>query len=116
MSTGARHSTWSPPSESGRQPGADLLRVATIAGLVVVHAAGTYAVDVGWYHQEPTDSFPLTVAVSVPADVGLFFGLGPLFLRAGEYAARSRQLHGSRPFLRRRLWRLGPPLLLYVAV
>jgi hypothetical protein len=92
----------------------DDLRLAVIIGVVVVHAIGTYGVDVGWYDQGPPASAGVLAVLVGPAWIGLLFGLAPLFALAGWAAARSIDDHGATRFLGRRLIRLGVPLAVYV--
>ena len=91
----------------------DRLKVATIAGVVVVHVATAYVVDIGWYYEERTSSQVTPVVLGVPAFLGGVFGLAPLFLVGGWMAAGSLARRGAGPFARARLVRLGVPTLLY---
>jgi glucan biosynthesis protein C len=52
--------------------------------------------------------------LSGPAVIGAMFALGPLFLVAGWFSARSLARRGPGGFVRSRLLRLGVPLLVYV--
>lgn len=94
----------------------DRLKVVTIAGVVVVHVATAYVVDIGWYYEERTTSDLTPVVLGVPAFLGGVFGLAPLFLVGGWMAAGSLERRGAGPFARARLLRLGVPLLLYFLV
>lgn len=91
----------------------DRLKVATIAGVVVVHVATAYVVDIGWYYEERTTSQVTPVVLGVPAFLAGVFGLAPLFLVGGWMAAGSLARRGAGPFARARLVRLGVPTLLY---
>lgn len=91
----------------------DRLKVATIAGVVVVHVATAYVVDIGWYYEERTTSQVTPVVLGVPAFLGGVFGLAPLFLVDGWMAAGSLARRGAGPFARARLVRLVVPTLLY---
>lgn len=105
-----------PRGEGMRLAWMDNLRVVVIAGVIVAHAATTYAVDVEWYYQELTTS-PLTRAmVTVPWGILALFGLAPLFLVAGALSERSLARKGPGQFLRDRLVRLGIPLAAYTLV
>jgi len=54
------------------------------------------------------------VLLSGPALIGGAFALGPLFLLAGWFSARSLARRGPGGFARSRLLRLGVPLAVYV--
>jgi hypothetical protein len=54
--------------------------------------------------------------LGLPMLLGGLFGLGPLFLLGGVFAAASLARKGPRGFVDGRLLRLGVPLLLFVAV
>jgi glucans biosynthesis protein C len=101
-----------------REPWVDNLRVALIAGVIVVHVATGYVVDIaGWYYDdELRASGPLTATLAGPAVFGALFALGPLFLLGGWLAARSLAHHDSGAFARSRLLRLGLPLVLFVVL
>jgi glucans biosynthesis protein C len=100
-----------------RLPWIDTLKVATIAGVVVFHAATAYLTDAaGWYYEQRTTSQLSSWLVGVPGVVLALFLLGPLFLLGGALAARSLARNGTRRFVRGRLLRLGLPLLLFVVV
>jgi glucan biosynthesis protein C len=92
----------------------DNLRVALIAGVIVAHAATAYIVDVSWYYEERTTSTLTPLVLSFPIFVAAVFGLGPLFLVAGAFSARSLQHKGPAAFARGRLVRLGVPLVVFV--
>ena len=62
---------------AGRAGWMDSLRVAVIAGVIVLHAATAYILDIDWYYQERTTS------TLTPALLAGLFGLGPLFLVGG---------------------------------
>ena len=69
-----------------REQWADNLRVAVIAGVIVVHTAIAYVVDIPWYyHDERTTSGVWPMILSPPALLGALFALGPLFLVAGWF-------------------------------
>jgi surface polysaccharide O-acyltransferase-like enzyme len=94
----------------------DNLRVLVIAGVIVVHTATAYVSDViGWYYDdEQAVTEPWSSIAVVPAFFLATFALGPLFLIAGWYSARSIERRGIGGFVRTRLLRLGVPILLYV--
>jgi peptidoglycan/LPS O-acetylase OafA/YrhL len=94
----------------------DNLKVAVIAGVVVVHAATAYLIDVDWYYMERTTSELWQPLVGLPGLLGGVFALGPLFLLGGVFAAASLARKGPGGFVHGRLLRLGVPLMLYVAV
>jgi len=63
-----------------REQWADNLRVAVIAGVIVLHCATAYLVDTaGWYYEERTTSGVWLVLLSGPALIGATFALGPLY-------------------------------------
>lgn len=94
----------------------DNLRVVVIAGVIVLHTATGYVVDfVGWYYDDERDASSILSAVmTVPGLLGGLFWLGPLFLVAGWFSARSLSHRGPGGFLRSRLLRLGIPLVVFV--
>jgi glucans biosynthesis protein C len=96
----------------------DNLRVLVIAGVIVVHTATGYVLDIaGWfYDDERTTSGAWSALLTIPAGFGALFALGPLFLVAGWFSARSLARRGSSGFVRSRLVRLGVPLLVFVLV
>lgn len=96
----------------------DNLRVVVIAGVIVVHAATGYVLDIaGWYYDDERNaSGVLSTLLSVPAVLGALFALGPLFLIGGWLSARSAARWGAGGFARRRLLRLGVPLVAFVLV
>ncbi|GAA2094777.1 acyltransferase [Microlunatus panaciterrae] len=97
-----------------RLPWIDRLRVTVIAGVVVVHAASAYVVDVDWYYEERTTSAVSTLVLSFPVLLASIYGLAPLFLAAGWLTGSSVQRHGPAAFVRSRLLRLGLPLACYL--
>ncbi len=98
-----------------REQWADTLRVAVIAAVIIVHTATAYVVDVPWYYNdERTTSGVLPAVLSPLVLMGALFALGPLFLLAGWFSARSLAHRGPGGFMRSRLLRLGVPLLVYV--
>jgi glucan biosynthesis protein C len=100
-----------------REQWADNLRVAVIAGVIVVHTAIAYVVDIPWYYDdERTTSGVWPMILSPPALLGALFALGPLFLVAGWFSARSLAHRGPGGFVRSRLLRLGVPLLVVVVL
>jgi len=93
----------------------DNLRVTLIAGVIVVHTATAYVVDVPWYYDdERTSSQAWTVLLGFPVFAGGVFGLGALFFVAGWFSVGSLERRGPSGFARSRLLRLGAPLLVFV--
>ena len=93
----------------------DNLRVVLIAGVIVVHTATAYVVDIPWYYDdERAASGVWSVLIGLPTFLAGAFGLGPLFLVAGTFSARSLAGVGPVRFVRSRLARLGIPLLVFV--
>lgn len=81
----------------------DNLRVVLIAGVIVVHTATAYVVDIPWYYeQERAASGPWSVVIGLPTLLAGAFGLGPLFLVAGTFSARSLTRVGPARFTRAR--------------
>jgi hypothetical protein len=91
----------------------DTLRVTAIAGVIVMHAATAYILDIDWYYQERTTSTLTPTLMAFPALLGALFGLGPLFLLGGVLSAGSLGRKGPGGFARSRLLRLGLPLLVF---
>jgi Acyltransferase family len=84
--------------------------------VVVVHAATAYVIDIAWYYDmERTTSHLWDKLLGLPVLLAGLFGLGPLFLLGGMFAAASLARKGPRGFVDGRLLRLGVPLLLFVA-
>ncbi|MFZ1489278.1 MAG: acyltransferase family protein [Ilumatobacteraceae bacterium] len=99
-----------------RQAWIDNLRVAVIVGVIGVHVALIYALDVGWYYQERTASTAAKVILAAVFAPGLLFGMGLLFFVAGMCTPRALAAKGPRRFVVDRLWRLGLPIVAYVFV
>ena len=101
-----------------REMWVDTLRVVVIAGVIVMHTATGYVVDIaGWYYDDELDaSGPVALLLAFPAALGGLFALGPLFFVAGWFSAVSLAHHGTSSFLRSRLLRLGVPLVAFVLV
>jgi glucan biosynthesis protein C len=95
---------------------ADNLRVLLIGGVIVVHAATAYVVDVDWYYEERTTSQLWSLLWAFPVFLGGVFGLGPLFFLAGWFSASSLSHRGPGSFVGSRLLRLGLPLLVFTFV
>jgi glucans biosynthesis protein C len=94
----------------------DNLRVAVIAGVIVVHTATGYVLDLaGWYYDDERDvSSVWSDVLMVPAVLAAVFLLGPLFFVAGWFSARAIARRGPGAFVRSRLLRLGVPLVAFV--
>jgi Acyltransferase family len=99
------------PGPRGRW--ADNLRVLVIALVVVWHTAMAYLGGTGWYYLDRTTSKSWAAAVT-PAWVFAGFALGPLFLVAGWFSARSLARNGAGAFAGTRLLRLGVPLIVFI--
>lgn len=110
--------TAAPEAELGteRQQWVDTLRVALIAGVIVVHTATGYVTDfAGWYYDDEVEPDAiLSLLLAGPALLGGIYGLGPLFLLAGWFSVRSLGRRGPAGFAASRLVRLGIPLLIFV--
>ena len=93
----------------------DNLRVVLIAGVIVVHTATAYVVDIPWYYDDERAASGLwAMVIGLPTLLAGAFGLGPLFLVTGVFSARSVARRGPVGFTLSRLVRLGVPLLVFV--
>jgi glucans biosynthesis protein C len=103
------------PAASGaqREYWADNLRVLVIAAVVVFHAGTGYFGGTSWYFEQRVTSGAWP-AVVLPAEAVAAFALGPLFLVAGWFSARSLAHKGPGAFARARLLRLGIPLIVFI--
>jgi glucans biosynthesis protein C len=101
-----------------REQWVDNLRVLVIALVIIVHTATGYVTDIaGWYYDDELTTSEFWNSVIGPiAGLGAFFALGPLFVLAGWFSARSVARRGPAGFARSRLIRLGVPLVLFVVV
>ena len=102
-----------PVGPGQRQHWADNLRVLVIAAVVVSHTAQAYLGGSPWYYMDRTTS-NVSTAAFFPGYVISFFALGPLFLVAGWFSARSLAHKGAGAFARARLLRLGVPLIVFI--
>lgn len=96
-----------------REQWVDTLRVVLICGVIVVHTATAYVTDFAgyYYDDERVSDSAVSIATALPALMGGVFGLGPLFVVAGWFSARSlaRRVgagHGQTP---RGRWGRAPP-------
>jgi len=102
------------PAEPGqREQWADNLRVLVIAVVVVWHTATAYLAGADWYYMDRSTSKVWSTAL-VPAWIISGYALGPLFLVAGWFSARSLAHKGAGAFARARLLRLGAPLIVFI--
>jgi len=104
-----------PAGPSQREYWADNLRVLVITVVVVYHTALVYLGGTPYYYEERTTS-TLWSNVFAPAWIISVFALGPLFLVAGYFSARSLARKGPGAFARARLLRLGVPLIVFIFV
>jgi len=104
-----------PAGPDQRERWADNLRVLVIAVVVVWHTATAYLGGSDWYYMDRTTS-KLWATAFFPAAVISLFALGPLFLVAGWFSARSLARKGAGAFTRARLLRLGVPLTVFIFV
>jgi len=102
-----------PAGPGPREYWADNLRVLVIAVVVVWHTVIAYLGGTGWYYLDRTTSKAWAAAIT-PAWVIAGFALGPLFLVAGWFSARSLAHKGAGGFARTRLLRLGVPLIVFI--
>ena len=85
----------------------DNLRYLMVLLVVVVHAATSYSIFVPWWAVRDTTSIAMDVIL-----VGLDIFLMPvLFFIAGYFGVSSFRRHGAKTFLKKKLKRLGVPLL-----
>jgi surface polysaccharide O-acyltransferase-like enzyme len=96
-----------------RQAWIDNLRVTVIAGVILMHVASAYVLDIDWYYEERTTSAATEIGVAATILPAALFAMGILFLVAGLLTQRSLAAKGARVFLRARLLRLAVPLVLY---
>jgi hypothetical protein len=94
----------------------DRLRVVVVAGVVVVHVATAYLVDIDWHYEERTTSPIVGSVVAIPLGLGALYGLAPLFWVAGWLSRVSVSRHGRARFARSRLVRLGVPAAVFWAL
>jgi fucose 4-O-acetylase-like acetyltransferase len=102
-----------PAAPGQRQHWADNLRVLVIAAVVMWHTAQAYLGGSAWYYMDRTTSKAWTTAF-FPAYAISIYALGPLFLVAGWFSARSLAHKGAGAFARTRLLRLGVPLIVFI--
>jgi fucose 4-O-acetylase-like acetyltransferase len=102
-----------PAGPGQREHWTDNLRVLVIAAVVAWHTAQAYLEGSPWYYMDRTTSKVWTAAF-YPAYVISFLALGPLFLVAGWFSARSLARKGAGAFARARLLRLGVPLIVFI--
>jgi len=102
-----------PAEPRQRENWADNLRVLVIAVVVVFHTATAYLGGSAWYYMDRTASKVWTTAF-FPAYAISVYALGPLFLVAGWFSARSLAHKGAGAFARSRLLRLGVPLIVFI--
>lgn len=99
-------------SAAPREYWADNLRVLVIAAVVVYHTSTAYIGGSSWYFMQRVPSGSWS-AVTLAGEVMAAFALGPLFLVAGWFSARSVAHRGAGAFARARLLRLGIPLIAF---
>ncbi len=89
----------------------DNLRVAVIAGVIVVHVSATYAVQMPWYYEERSAGLPTQAILGALFGPGVFYAMAVLFLVAGIVTPEALRRRGFRRFAAARLIRLGVPLV-----
>jgi hypothetical protein len=101
-----------------RERWVDNVRVLVIAGVIVVHTATAYVLDLAaWYYDDELAAEGAWSVVLTPvAGFGALFALGPLFFLAGWFSVRSLARRGPAGYARTRLVRLGIPLVVFVAL
>jgi glucan biosynthesis protein C len=103
-----------PGCRTTRRSWIDRLRVAVIAGVIVVHTCTAYVVTTPWYYQERSTSTVTPMILNPPVQLIAAYGLSPLFLVAGLLSASSLARRGPRGFATARLIRLGVPAMVYL--
>ncbi|HYB85758.1 MAG TPA: acyltransferase [Streptosporangiaceae bacterium] len=104
-----------PAGPGQRERWADNLRVLVIAVVVAWHTATAYLGRSNWYYIDPATPKAWSTAF-FPASIVSLFALGPLFLVAGWFSARSLARKDPGAFARARLLRLGVPLIAFIFV
>jgi glucan biosynthesis protein C len=94
----------------------DNLRVAVITGVIVLHVATAYVLDISWYYEERTASGVTEALLAVLFLPTALFAMAVLFLVAGMLTARSMARKGAKDFWRDRLLRLGMPVVVFIVV
>ena len=94
----------------------DNLRVAVITGVIVLHVATAYVLDISWYYEERTASGVTEAILAVLFLPTALFAMAVLFLVAGMLTARSMARKGAKGFWRDRLLRLGMPVVVFIVV
>jgi fucose 4-O-acetylase-like acetyltransferase len=102
-----------PAAPGPREYWADNLRVLVITVVVIYHTALVYLGGTPYFYEERSTS-TVWSNVFAPAWIISVFALGPLFLVAGWFSARSLARKGPGAFARARLLRLGVPLIVYM--
>jgi glucan biosynthesis protein C len=105
------------PASSSRLLFIDNVRWAMIVLVLSMHAAVTYSPVGAWYYTEHPKIGPISTLFFVTYQgvlQGFFMAL--LFFIAGYFAVRSYDAKGAGAFIAGRLYRLGLPTLLYVAL
>ena len=87
---------------------------SVITVVVVFHTANVYLGGGTPYYYEERTTSTVWSNVFAPAWVISVFALGPLFLVAGWFSARSLAHKGAGAFARSRLLRLGVPLIVFI--
>ncbi|WP_372785300.1 acyltransferase family protein [Phenylobacterium sp.] len=106
-----------PASAAPRLLFIDNIRWAMILLVLSMHAADTYSPFGNWYYTEHPAAGPATTLFFLTYQTflqGFFMAL--LFFVAGYFTPKSYDAKGPGRFLAGRLYRLGLPTLLYVAV
>jgi peptidoglycan/LPS O-acetylase OafA/YrhL len=103
-----------PEHRTARRCWIDRLRLAVIAGVIVVHTCTAYVVNTPWYYQERTTSTVTPAVLNPPVQLIAAYGLSPLFLVAGLLSASSLARRGPGGFAKARMIRLGVPAMVYL--
>jgi fucose 4-O-acetylase-like acetyltransferase len=102
-----------PPITSSRLLYVDNLRTALMALVVIHHSAIGYSNVPRWYYTEPPTD-PSGTLLDVMILLNQAFFMGAFFLISGLFVPGSYDRKGTTHFIKKRLLRLGIPLLLWL--
>lgn len=91
----------------------DNLRIFLISLVVLHHLAITNGAPGGWYYNESQAEFPAIIPLSVFVASNQAFFMGMFFFISAYFILPSLLRKGTKVFLKKRLVRLGIPLLIF---
>ena len=95
----------------------DNLRVAVITGVIVLHVATAYVLDISWYYEERTASGVTEALLAVLFLPTALFAMAVLFPGRGECSRRVRwPAKAPKASGGSRLLRLGVPVVVFIVV